>query len=350
MGVLDLARQLSEDEFQGLVDDIFTGQVSQEFESAIREEIEAADITLREDAFELNPAFGDLEEVLGLEPSEPVPLPGEEEVEIRERTQAEREARQAIIDLIEANMDDVEVLLDIARALEQEDASLSGLFAQRRIDTLTEMDREGLADRAHEAARTAEPLEAGDFPVLDAAVQRGGGRDATYFRNVIQELRGIRDPQTLPNQGVSADSLDDIREEHPEVVDELVARAQTIIDQLEGRAPEAPSAVEGPAIQPRGGEQVSAAVRRVVPQQARREDPLTGETWEANVDLENRFYAWALRAKPNNRWTSFDFRTLPENRDRSMAVWANAQVRAGNASVSSALEAGLPEEWFEDVD
>lgn len=357
MGVLDLAEGLSEAEMQALVDGIFRGQVSEEREERIREAIAESDPTLREDAVELNPAFDDLERVLGLEPSEPPggPLPGEAEPEaepaIRERTQAEREARQRVIDLIEANMDDVEVLLDIARALEQREAALSGLFAQERIETLSEMDLSELAERARRTARTAEPLEVGDFPDLERALRRGGGRDVTYFENIIAELEGERDVQTLANQGVSAEQVEQLREENPSVIDAAIDRAQSAIRGLEGRGREperAATPTEAPAIEP-GGQGVSAAVRRVVPQQPRREDPLTGETWTADVELENRFYAWALGVKPQNRWSAFDFRTRPVNRDISMEQWARLQVKAGNGSVTSARDAGLPEDWFDDL-
>jgi len=253
MGLLDILNEFTEEEIDNLVDAIFRGQVSVEFEEELIEAIQEADPTLREDLVAEMEAFGRLEDVLpGVERSQPPvgPLPGipeEEEPAIRERTQAERETRQRLIDLIEANVDDVEVLLDIARALEQREAAISGLFSQDRIDTLSEMDLEELVDRAREAARTAKPLELEDFPALERALRRGGGRDVSYFENIIAELEGDRRVQTLRRQGVDTEAVAEIREMHPNVVDEAVAVARQNISDLRG--PPAPAVEEVPEIE-----------------------------------------------------------------------------------------------------
>lgn len=127
MSVLDLAEEFSPEETGELVEGITFGNVSMEREERLRELIEAAPSTLREDAIGMNPAFGDLEEALGFTRSTPPPAePEPVEDAIRERTQAEREARDAVQTLIEANMDDAEVLANLARVLERVDADESG--------------------------------------------------------------------------------------------------------------------------------------------------------------------------------------------------------------------------------
>lgn len=260
MGVFDLFDELDDDELQELIDDIFTAQVSESFEAAIREEIEAADPTLREDAVEQNELFQDLELALGLEPSEPPtgPLPGqpapaEDEPAIRERTQAEREARRRLINLIQANAEDVEALLDIAAALDQREAGISGLFTQERIETLSEMDLDELADRAREAVREAEPPTLDDLPALARAVRRGAGRDVAYFERVIAELRGDRSVQTLERQGVDAEQLAELRDDFPSVVEAAVDEAETAIEGLERGVAPGPAEPAEPPTQPISG-------------------------------------------------------------------------------------------------
>lgn len=349
MSVLDLAREFSEDELQDLVDGIFTARVGEEREQRLRELLEDAPPTLREDAVAENPVFADLEQVLGLMPSEaPIEEPVEEA--IRERTQAERQAREAVETLIEANMGDADVLSSLARALERLDGSESDLISQERLQQLTDQDREELANAATQAALRAEPLDIADFPNLERALRRRGGRDATYFERVAEELRGDREPESLLRQDVDEDTIQNLRQFHQDVLEEAIATAEQHVEDLRsdrGRAPPSTGGVQGVPSDV-GEAAVSSRVRRVVPSESRREDPITGEVFRVDVRLEQRFLSWVIDVMGDtNRFDTLYFRRAPVNRDISMEDWARLQIRAGNASVNNAENAGLPPEWFE---
>lgn len=335
MGLLDILEEFTEADIDRLVEAVTFGEVSPEFEEELIDAIQDADPTLREDLVAEMPAFARLEEALpGVERSQPPegPLPGEpvpEEPEetIRRRTQAEREARQRIIDLIDANREDVEVLFDIARALEQREAAISGLFSQERLETLIEPDVQELADRAREAARQAEPLEVGDFPDLERALRRGAGRDATYFENVIAELRGERDVRTLANQGVPAEEVQTIREEQPQVIDAAVDRAREALRGLRGE----PVERERPAPAEIRREQL--AEPRPAPGEVIREDTsrISDEPITRDVGLELTFLSFIDDV---GRCRQFDCR----NRDNYFRLTAGEQRRFYDFTVEEALQ------------
>lgn len=353
MTVLDLAESLTEDEMAELVDGIFQARVGQAREERLTELIEDAPPTLREDAVAENPAFADLERVLGLMPSEPPPEAPPGEAAIRERTQAEREARDAVEALIEGNMDDADVLRGLARALDDLDAAASGLLSQERLQQLSDADREELARAAQEAARRAEGVELGDFPALERALRRRGGRDATYFENAAAELRGDRELDTLQRQDVEPATLRDLREFHPDVLEAAIERAEANAAALRGEAPEEEQDfVDTGGIRP--GEiterAISARVRQLVPAEERRRDPITDEPFQANPALERNFLEWVINVKGDtDRFNRHYFESSPERRRRefiAMQAWARLQVKAGNATVQSAEQAGLPSSWF----
>lgn len=226
MSVLDFVEELSPADIEALIEGITFGRVSLEREERLRERIEDAPPTLREDAVAVTSVFGDLEDALGLTRSMPPSDGDPAEEAIRERTAAEREARERVTDLIDANIADAEPLQGIAEALAQQDATASELLTQERIDALTTADREQLAARAREALQQVD-FDQANFPVIDEQTRRGSGRDIAYFQRVLQELRGQRDPQTLP-----ADELDQLGDV-PDVREQFIDRVQDTIDALE---------------------------------------------------------------------------------------------------------------------
>lgn len=358
-----LVEELTTNELADLIIGINTAEVSEEREMRLREAIQESDPTLREDAVQIEGRFRDLETSLRLEASTPPPEdPMEFDEQVRERTQAERDALQIVEDLIMANEDDPEVLADIALALERVDADESMFLSQERIEALTDQDRRSLADRARNRSRGAEELTLQDFPLLDAALAPGSGRDQAYYANVINELRGDRELSTLANQDVDEDTLENLREFHPDVLEEAIDEAQRQRDRLQrggepspriedlDREPEQTTeGVDVPGIE----RAIEARVQQIVPSTVEREDRLTGETFRANPDLERRFLAWVIETVGDtDRFDRLYFEVSPETRARDfigMEAWARLTIQNGDSTVDQALRAGLPPEWFEDL-
>lgn len=353
MGLLDFVQGFTDDEFQTLIEGLTFGRIGPEREERLRELIEEADPTVRELALEEQPALNDIEVALGLEPTETAPSPEEvQEAEIQQRTPSERQAFNAVRDLIRANEEDPEMLVAIATALEEQDASGTELLTQERIEALLETDREELATEAARAARMAEDVEMEDFPSLFEVTARRGGRDAVFFRNVRRELQGEQAPETIERSGgeEAVEQLDEVREFHPDVLRDFVERVRNNIRALEGEGERgggpSPPGISTDDVFRRG---VSSRVRQMVPDEERREDPITGETFRADPSLEASFLTWVINdvKGDTDRFKRLYFEKAPANRDISMENWAQLQIDAGNSTVDEAIAAGLPRDWFE---
>lgn len=252
---------------------------------------------------------------------------------------------------------DPDFFFGLREALETGDASFSGQVNQETIDAIPADRRQLLADRADDLARSVavSDMTRADFPRVEDATERRQGRTVVdYWRPLLRELEAA-DPEAadiLRGQGVSGEQLEALFA-NSNVLNEFIEKVQQNIEGIQGTREGAPgpSGPLPPGTGERIGQQISARVRQIVPNTRRREDPISGETFSADPQLERAFLEWVINIKGDtNRFDALYFRSSPERRRREfipMQAWARLQVTAGNASVSSATGAGLPEEWFE---
>lgn len=263
---------------------------------------------------------------------------------------------------------DADYFFGLREALEAGDAGFSDQLMQGTLDAIPDSELERLAERADDLgkAAAAQGMTRRDFPDVEDATERGRGRTVNdYWRPLLRELEA-GDPagaSTLRDEGVTDEQIEALFA-NTDVLNEFIEKVENNIDAIRGRSG---GGGGGPTITPERTDEgggagidvgdiadtaINSGVRRFVPGRDR-VDWLTDETWTASaqqVDLEQRFVNWLFRefgGPTGTRWDSSDLQLRPENRERSMAQWARLQVQAGNTAPSSAIQAGLPEEWFE---
>lgn len=347
-----------------LADALASDDLDSQFRSELRERIDDWPLTRLEDALlaQDDPigAVGTFNEILDRLDLERIPAPeptveAPDGLEIEEVDEAALEA-VGEIRRFATNLSDAR-LRQLIDALEADDpgaapgeatAHMRRLDDQAREDLVDEM-REVLQEREAEAERTGERTRMDRFPGIQEATDRGPGRGVSYFRGVLQELRGERDADRLP-----ADELERARREEA-VLEQFITKAERNLGALEGPSDpaEAVTGSLGVSIDELLGGAVSQSARRVVPKQARH-DWLVDEDWRATEQqrsLELRFMSWVVDIHGHpHRFDQSYFQLKPENRGRQihMDAYARLQVQAGNSSVQQAVEAGLPAEWFDD--
>jgi hypothetical protein len=257
-------------------------------------------------------------------------------------------------------------------ALETQDPVEGLALGADTLDALTERDRNRFLEEAREQRDqlAAARLDLDDLPNVQRLVSTGasGKRRSNFWIPVRDELQAndefptLADPpgdiEGAPNEELNRLNLaDDARQE-------ALQQVERQIDRLEGRQEGGGQAldVDQQQDQDQGQSQaggislddiVNAGAGRVADRLVpgrEREDWLDNEQWTATperVALERDFAAWAHQTKANNRWDSSDFQLRPENRDISMQRWAQLQVAGGNGTIQGAIDAGLPQEWFQ---
>lgn len=287
------------------------------------------------------------------EPPEPLDAEAEEAVRMVERLLSPTSGR------------DADFFFALREALETGDASFSGAITQETLDTIPPDRRQRLADRAEDLARgvAVSGMTRADFPDVENATEPGPGRTvANYWQPLLQQLES-GDPQEadiLRDQGVPDDQIRALFA-NSNVLNEFIQKVEGNIENIRGGRG-GPTLTDAPGQADTGGpgidisditdSAIEATVRRMVPGRSR-EDWTTGESWTASrqqIETEQRFVNWLIRefgGPDGTRWDAADFQVQPENRDRTMAQWARLQVQAGNTTPNSALQMGLPEEWFE---
>lgn len=274
------------------------------------------------------------------------------------------DAEQEAVDTVESLLmptagRDADFFFRLREALQTGNAEFSEQVTQDLLDRIPESERERLADEAVAVAERSAVagMTRADFPEVERATEPASGRTvANYWRPLRDQLEtgdpGAQD--ILRSQNVPDDQIEALMA-NEDVRNEFIEKVEGQIERIRGTAePGEPAAdvvdTTGVSVDPERA--ISARARQLVPG-TEREDWLTQETWRASQDrirLEQRFVEWVLKTfgQPK-RWDVADFKLQPDNRDISMRQWARLQIEAGNASASSATNAGLPAEWFEDL-
>lgn len=233
MSLVDWARERSADDLQTLIDGIESGDVAEDKQDALRERLEQTDRTVREDAVAELPLIADLESVLGLRPTMPPAPTLDEDLVIEERTPDQQDAWDDVVRYANAKTTSLDELRALRDALADGTPDRAPAAVRESVRTLDQDDRDDLAEQADDAVAAQESFSEDDFPVVAAALERGPGRSTSYYRNIINELRGKRDPRTLRDQGVPDDQLDRLRERADSVRESFIEQAEAHINDLE---------------------------------------------------------------------------------------------------------------------
>lgn len=222
------------DDLDTIAEQIDDGVLDPDTEAALQAAFEDASEQTLKDLVDRYPRVADIQVALGLRPTMPPP-PGESttaeigaEPEVEFLSEAEQDAIGRVEDLLErAPNRGFEHYLELAEALSTGNAAVFAGLTQDTINTLPEGDQERLAERAAEIRDQIrqEDLELDDFDGITRALERGGGRDVPYFRNVIAELRGEQGPQRVP-----ADELDAAPQQ---VIESAIELAEAHIEDLQ---------------------------------------------------------------------------------------------------------------------
>ena len=357
-----------------VADDAEQGDLAPDDRDAIVSALENADEDALGRAADESDALFDLLFQLDLRiPPPPPPEPdfGDDEPVVEEVGDEATQAATRVGDLLEPTPSrGLEHFERLVLALETQDPVEGLALGADTLDALTERDRNRFLEEARQQRDrlSAARLSLDDLPNVQRLVSTGasGKRRSNFWIPVRDELQAndefptLADPpgsiQGAPNEELNRLNLaDDARQE-------ALQEVERQIDRLEGRQEGGGQALDVDQQQDQGQSQAGGislddivnawagrVADRLVPGRER-EDWLDNEQWTATperVALERDFAAWAHQTKANNRWDSSDFQLRPENRDKSMQRWAQLQVSAGNSTIQTAVDAGLPQEWFQ---
>lgn len=345
MGLQDLLTEFSDQDLQDIAVEVREGEVSDDILDSLAAEFEALDDDRVGAAVEERPPLADVLFELGLE----VPPPPQEPVEIEEEIEVEEVGvENRIRTLLElAPGRSTAYYLEWVAALEQGDATGIGI-SQDDMDSLTDSQRENLQRLAEQRLQTVRDFDPEDFPDINRLTERGPGRSVGYFRRVLEELQGERDPETLPEE-----ELQQLIDVAPDLRERFIERVQDHIERLEGGgAPDRgqtglPGGISIDQITSAG---VDEAVRNIVPNTSRREDFHTGEEFTADPEMERSFMRLVFDVEGDKGpFSRSFFKTAPDRRRNSMRAWVRGNFLAGNVSRSDLEKRGLPTEWIEDL-
>lgn len=339
---------------------IAAGTIEEARLEAIFDILDEATLSLLNDVAEDKPALVDLirsvENLLGRE-MEIIPIRLAEEGE-EPGPALDGEAASAV-DMIESLLmptagRDPDFFFRLREALETGNAEFSEQITQEQLDQIPESERQRLAERADEVARQTVigGLTRNDFPAVERATNRASGRTVeNYWEPLLEQLEtGDPDQQEiLESQGVPDDQIEALMR-NASVRNEFIEKVEGNIEAIRGPAEQQP-VDRGPAIDV--SDRISARVRSIVPDTRQRTDPITGETFTADPDLEQRFLEFVINVRGStDRFDTHYFRSSPARRRSefiTMESWTRLQIQAGNATVREAERAGLPDEWLDDL-